>query len=55
LNLRPSVPQIDAPQTTDLRGHPETASDLQLSIPLPVVDGNNRQVGHSYYHSRSYA
>jgi len=28
LNLRPSVPQIDAPQTADLRKHPETASGL---------------------------
>ena len=28
LNSRPSVPQIDAPQTADLRKHPETASGL---------------------------
>jgi len=28
LNLRPSVPQIDAPQTADLRKHPETVSGL---------------------------
>jgi len=28
LNLRPSVPQIDAPQTADLRKHSETVSGL---------------------------
>jgi len=28
LNSGPSVPQIDAPQTADLRKHPETASGL---------------------------
>ena len=28
LNSRPSVPQIDAPQTADLRKHPDTASGL---------------------------
>ena len=28
LNSRPSVPQIDAPQTADLRKHPETACGL---------------------------
>jgi len=28
LNSRPSVPQIDAPQTADLRKRPETASEL---------------------------
>jgi len=28
LNSRPSVPQIDAPQTADLRKRPETASGL---------------------------
>jgi len=28
LYLRPSVPQTDAPQTADLRKHPETASGL---------------------------
>ena len=30
LNSGPSVPQIDAPQTTDLRKRPETASCLLL-------------------------
>ena len=28
LNSRPSVPQIDAPQTADLRKRPKTASGL---------------------------
>ncbi len=28
LNSRPSVPQIDAPQTVDLRKRPETPSGL---------------------------
>ena len=28
LNSGPSVPQIDAPQSADLRKRPETASDL---------------------------
>jgi len=30
LNSRPSVPQIDAPQTAGLRKHPETVSGLLL-------------------------
>jgi len=30
LNLRPSVPQIDAPQSADLYKRPETASELQF-------------------------
>ena len=32
LNSRPSVPQIDAPQTADLRKRPETASDLPFEV-----------------------
>ena len=30
LNSGPSVPQIDAPQTADLRKHPETCSGLPI-------------------------
>jgi hypothetical protein len=30
LNSRPSVPQIDAPQSADLRKHPETVSGLRF-------------------------
>ncbi|SVC01721.1 uncharacterized protein METZ01_LOCUS254575 [marine metagenome] len=30
MNSGPSVPQIDAPQTADLRKHPETCSDMQF-------------------------
>ena len=32
LNSGPSVPQIDAPQTADLRKHPETASGLPFEV-----------------------
>jgi len=32
LNSGPSVPQIDAPQTADLRKHSETASDLPFQL-----------------------
>ena len=37
LNSRPSVPQIDAPQTADLRKHPETASGL----PFWLITGSH--------------
>jgi len=32
LNSRPSVPQIDAPQTADLHKHPKTASGLPFEV-----------------------
>jgi len=32
LNSRPSVPQIDQPQTPDLHKRPETASGLQFGL-----------------------